>query len=99
MIWLWAVGVMMFAACSNAVQLRQETERGGVVTYLYKEDRGGPMGSPYRREALEVINRKCPAGYTVVQDGEVKGYGTMSGRDGREGEIIGRHWGIEFRCK
>ncbi|WP_455244893.1 hypothetical protein [Petrachloros mirabilis] len=96
---LCTVGVMCVAGCSDAVQLRQETETGGTVTYLYKEDRGGPMGSPYRKEALQVINKKCPAGYVVVRDGEVKGYASMSGRDGREGEVTGRHWGIQFRCK
>jgi hypothetical protein len=87
------------AACSDAVRLTQETQSGGVVTYLFKDDHGGPMGSPHRREALKVIDQKCPAGYTVVRDGEMKGYATMSSVEGQEGEITGRRWGIQFRCK
>lgn len=79
--------------------LTHETENGGIVTYLFKEDRGGPMGSPHRREALKVMENKCPPGYTVIKDGEVAGYGSMSSVEGREGEVSGRRWGIQFRCK
>ena len=79
--------------------LTHETENGGVVTYLFKEDRGGPMGSPHRREALKVMEKKCPSGYTVLKDGEVRGYNSMSSLDGQEGEVTGQRWGIQFRCK
>lgn len=85
--------------CSEAVLLTHETETGGIVTYLFKEDRGGPMGSPHRRDALKVIEKKCPSGYTVLKDGEVQGYSSMSSVEGAEGEVSGRRWGIQFRCK
>jgi hypothetical protein len=87
------------AGCSDAVQLTHETEAGGVVTYLFKEDRGGPMGSLHRKEALSVIDKKCPAGYIVVKDGAVKSIPIMSGLEGQAGEATGRRWGIQFRCK
>jgi len=89
----------LLTGCSDAVQLTHETENGGVVTYLFKEDRGGPMGSPHRKEALKLIDKKCPNGYLVVRDGELIGYGSMSSVEGQEGEITGRRWGIQFRCK
>ena len=57
------------------------------------------MGSPHRREALRVIEKKCPSGYTVVKDGEAASYGSMSSVEGQEGEVTGRRWGIQFRCK
>ena len=85
--------------CSQAVLLTHETEQDGVVTYLFKEDRGGPMGSPYRRDALKLIEGKCASGYTVLKDGEVEGSSSMSGVGGAEGEVSGRRWGIQFRCK
>ena len=94
-----AVVTALSAGCSDAVSLTRETENSGVVTYLFKDDRGGPMGSPHRKEALKLIDRKCPSGYTVVQDGEVRGYGSMSSVEGQEGEVTGRRWGIQFRCK
>ncbi len=93
------VALVINVGCSQAVLLAQETEHGGVVTYLFKEDRGGPMGSPYRLDALKRIEEKCPAGYIVLRDGEVQGYSSMSTVGGAEGEVSGRRWGIEFRCK
>ena len=93
------MAVLLSAGCSDAVQLTHETEAGGVVTYLFKEDRGGPMGSPHRKEALKVMETKCPSGYLVIKDGEVKGYASMSSVEGQEGEMTGRRWGIQFRCK
>jgi hypothetical protein len=91
--------LVLLTGCSDAVQMTHEIENGGVVTYLFKEDRGGPMGSPHRKTAFKLIDEKCPRGYTVVRDGEMRGYGSMSSVEGQEGEITGRHWGIQFRCK
>lgn len=96
------IGLAVFVTsvgCSQAVLLIHETEQGGVVTYLFKEDGGGPMGSPHRREAVKLIEGKCPSGYTVLKDGEVQGYNSMSSVEGAEGEVSGRRWGIQFRCK
>jgi len=87
------------AGCSDAVTMVRETETSGVVSYLFKEERGGPMGSPHRKEALKVMEKKCPSGYVVLKEGEVQGYGSMSSVEGQEGEITGRRWGIQFICK
>ena len=95
----WLLALVCLSGCSDAVQMTHETEDGGVVSYLFKEDRGGPMGSPHRKAALKLIDEKCPRGYFVVRDGEMKGYGSMSSGEGEEGEITGRRWGIQFRCK
>jgi hypothetical protein len=94
-----AAMALICAGCSDAVQLTHETEAGGVVTYVFKQERGGPMGSPHRKDAVKLMDKKCPAGYLVLRDGEVKGYGTMSTVEGQEGELMGRRWGIQFRCK
>jgi hypothetical protein len=95
---VWLLTFVLLSGCSDAVHMTHETEQGGVVTYLFKEDRGGPMGSPHRKAALKLIEEKCPSGYTVVRDGEVRS-GTMSAAEGQEGEITNRRWGIQFRCK
>jgi hypothetical protein len=100
--WRKVIGLaalVISVGCSQAVLLTHETEQGGVVTYLFKEDKGGPMGSLYRREALKLIERKCPSGYIVLNDGEVQGYSSMSTVGGAEGEVSGRRWGLQFRCK
>jgi hypothetical protein len=100
--WTNVIGLgalVMSVGCSNAVLVINETEQGGIMTYLFKEDRGGPMGSPHRMDALKRIEGKCPSGYTTLKDGEVQGYSSMSSVEGAEGEITGRRWGIQFRCK
>ena len=100
--WTKVIGLAVLVisvGCSQAVLLTQETEQGGVVTYLFKEDLGGPMQSPYRRDALKRMDGKCPSGYIVLEEGEVQGYSSMSTVGGAEGEVSGRRWGIKFRCK
>lgn len=87
------------AGCSDAVTLVKETATSGVVTYLFKEERGGPMGSPHRKGALKVMEKKCPSGYVLLKEGEVQGYGSMSSVEGLEGEATGRRWGMQFICK
>ncbi|MEC4889890.1 MAG: hypothetical protein RI101_07495 [Nitrospira sp.] len=87
------------AGCSDAVTMVRETPTSGVVSYLFKEERGGPMGSIHRREALKVMEQKCPSGYVVLKEGEVKGYGSLSSVEGAEGEVTGRRWGMQFICK
>lgn len=88
------------ASCSQGATLARETPTGGVVTYIFKEDRGGAMFSSYRGEALKLIERKCPSGYTIVTEGEARGYKSVSGAvGGTEDETKHRRWGIQFRCK
>lgn len=91
--------LVVSVGCSQAVQLTHETEQGGMVTYLFNEDKGGQMGSTYRKDALKLIEGKCPSRYIVLTDGEVQVYSDMSTVGGAEGEVSGRRWGIEFRCK
>ena len=86
---IWLAMLVASVGWSQAVLLTHETEQGGVVTYLFKEDRGGPMGSPHRRDALKIIEGKCPSGYTVLKEGEVQGYSSMSSVEGAEGEVSG----------
>ena len=96
---VWCFWFVLLTGCSDAVQMAHETENSGVVTYLYKQERGGPMGSPHRKDALQLIDKKCPAGYFVIRDGEVKGTPMISAQEGQTDDDVGRRWGIQFRCK
>ena len=89
------------SGCSEAVMMSQEWDHGGVMTYSYKEDRGGAMGSEFRKPALDAIQEKCRTGWRILREGEVKGY-TSAGMgiiEGTEDESRGRRWGIQFECK
>lgn len=91
----------LMAGCSQAVLMEQESAQGGVVTYSYKQDRGGPMGSPYRKQALDLMQAKCAGGSRLLREGEVRGYTSagMGTIEGTEDEERGRRWGIRFECK
>jgi hypothetical protein len=93
------ISLLLMTGCSQAAKLVQETETGGIVTYAYKVDRGGAMFSKYRGEALQLIQKKCPSGYTIVREGEAKGDSGLPGiAEGGEDDF-GRRWGLQFRCK
>ena len=86
--------------CSDAVKLIQETETGGVVTYLFKEERGGAMFSPFRSQAFEAMKQKCPSGYTIMKEGETRGSHSVAGFvEATEDEVRNRRWAMQFRCK
>ena len=93
--------VITSVACSEAVTMNRESDHGGVVTYIYKVDRGGPVGSKYRREAMDLIKSKCPAGSRIIREGEARGYSSagMGIVEGTEDEMRGTRWGIQFECK
>lgn len=99
---LRVVGCALFllcAGCSEVAKLVQETPTGGVVTYSFKEDRGGAMMSPYRKEAFDLIEKKCGSQFGILREGEAQGYPSVSGSEGTEGQRIGRRWGVKFDCK
>ena len=93
-------GLFAGTGCADTAALVQETDVGGIVTYLYKADRGGPVLSPHRAEALELIKKKCGSGYVVVREGEAQGHRSIAGTvEGTEDEVRNRRWGLQFRCK
>lgn len=98
---LYVLAALIIAGCSEAVLMSQESDHGGVVTYIFKQDRGGPMGSQYRRPALDAIQAKCGRGARIIREGEVKGYTSvgMGTIEGTEDEERGRRWGVQFECK
>jgi hypothetical protein len=97
---LLALCVVCVTACSEGATLVRESPQGGVVTYLYWDDRGGPMFSRHRSEALEIIASKCPSGYSIAQQAEAKAYSTVQGTiEGTEDESRAHRWGLQFRCK
>lgn len=88
------------AGCAEGAKLIRETPQGGVVSYPYKSDRNSMMFSGSRKEALDLMAKKCPSGYAILQEGETRGNTSASGlADNTEGESRYRRWGLQFRCK
>ncbi len=76
----------------------QETDGGGIVVYPFK-GKSGYLYSNLRKDAFEIIEQRCPAGYTVVKEAEAKGRVRIQELAGTQEAIAERRWGIQFRCK
>ncbi|MFO0731522.1 MAG: hypothetical protein U0231_07055 [Nitrospiraceae bacterium] len=58
------------------------------------------MLSSFRKEAMAIIEGKCPRGYTIVREGETKGRLRQASPIGGANDIVEeRRWGIQFQCK
>lgn len=94
-----SVGLIgLFGCAHGGAQLIQDDDSGGVVAYLYRDDQGGPMGSRYRKDAIQIMKLRCPQGYTVVKEGETRGLKGVSTIEGAENQVT-RRWAFQFRCK
>lgn len=89
---------LLFAGCGEGAKMLQESENGGVVVYPFKGD--NHLTISFRRDAFRLIEQQCPAGYSIVREGEAKGRTRVAAPvEGAEEVIRERRWGIEFRCK
>lgn len=86
------------SACGAGVTLVRDTPAGGLVTYPFQNE-VDILTSSERRDAMEMINRKCPAGFKVQKEGELPKVSRAADRAWR-GQMGGdRLWGIQFTCQ
>jgi len=91
LVWTWA-------GCAQEVTLVRDTPQGGLVTYTFQND-SDVLTSSHRREAMELIRQKCPAGSHIQKEGEVPKVSQAADRAWR-GQMGGdRLWGIQFTCE
>ena len=89
--------ILTLSACDGGARLVQRTENGGVVIYPFKES--GSLLSPFRRDAMRLMEQRCGGPYRVVREGETKGRNRISESAGGMEMVEERRWGIEFVCK
>ena len=77
--------------------MTQSTDTGGVVIYPFKER--GALLSPFRKEALQMMEQHCGGPYRILREGETKGRTRINDNVSGMEEIRERRWGIEFECK
>jgi hypothetical protein len=99
------VVVSFFAAgCTPSARIVNETATGGTVLYTYVEEYD-VLTSPGRKDALRLLDEKCPTGYRISREGEVPriskavdrawmGQVSSNGQPSRE-----KDWAIQFACK
>lgn len=95
---------LTLASCVANARVVNETETGGTVLYSYVEEQD-VLSSPERRDAMLLLEEKCPAGYRISREGEVPridqavdrawmGQISSNGQVSRE-----KRWAIQFACK
>ena len=88
---------LALAGCAEGVKFIQETETGGVVVYPYKGDNA--LVSTFRHDALEMVQKKCLKGYTVLKEGRTTGLRRIHDNVGGSEAIELKRWAIKFQCK
>lgn len=86
------------ASCGYDASLQRESQNGGLVTFSVQSD-ADVLSSAGRRDALRIMEEKCPSGVQIVKEGEVPKVSRAADR--AWGPQIGtnRLWGIQFTCK
>jgi hypothetical protein len=96
---LLAMSGLFLLGCVEGAKLVQETDSGGIVVYPYKGELG-PATSPFRPDAIQLIERRCRKGYQILREGETKGRNRVIESAGGIPEVVAeRRWGIQFSCK
>jgi hypothetical protein len=98
-----AVASFTIASCANA-RIVNETPTGGTVLYSYIEEQD-VLTSPGRKDALRLLEEKCPAGYRISREGQIaqidqsvdKAWMGQVSRDGQTNRE--KRWAIQFLCK
>ncbi len=88
---------LTLSGCAEGVKFIQETEAGGIVVYPYKGDNA--LVSTFRHDALDLIQRKCPTGYSVLKEGQTTGLRRIQDTVGGSEAIELKRWAIKFQCK
>ena len=92
------------ASCAPNVRIVNETATGGTVLYPYIEEQD-VLTSSERRDALRLLEERCPAGYRISREGEVPRIDqavdrAWMGQVSRGGQVSREKlWAILFACK
>jgi hypothetical protein len=98
------IASFLAASCTPSARIVNETATGGTVLYTYVEEYD-VLTSPGRKDALRLLDEKCPTGYRITREGEVPriskavdrawmGQVSSNGQVSRE-----KDWAILFTCR
>ena len=90
--------IFVGGGCGHEASLRHETTTGGLVTYPIQND-ADVLSSAGRRDALRLMEEKCPNGSRVTKEGEVPKVSQAADRAWRGQMGTDRLWGIQFTCE
>ena len=98
-----AVFLSTIAGCGPNARMLNETPTGGMVIYAYFQDKD-VLTSPGRKDAIRLLDEKCPAGYRISREGEIaqvdrgvdRAWMGQVSRDGQTNQE--KRWAILFVC-
>ena len=96
--------VALQLGCAPSAKFISESDKGGTVVYPYFEDLD-VLSSTSRRDALRLLETKCPGGYRVSREGEIPRISkavdqTWKGAVSGNGQVsYEKQWAIQFTCK
>ena len=89
----------LLSACGDGAILVKDSDHGGVVVYPYRAEQGTLL-STFRKDAMRIIDHKCPGGHTIVREVETKGRLRQASPIAGSSDVVEeRRWGIQFECK
>ncbi len=91
--------LVAISGCGEGAMMVKEIDNGGVVVYPYRTEQGNLLSS-FRKEAVHLMEKKCPGGYMTVREGETKGRLRQASPIAGSNDVVEeRRWGIQFQCK
>ena len=95
---------LSFVGCAQSARLVNETATGGTVIYPYIDEQD-VLTSRGRKEALRLLDEKCPTGYRISREGRIaqvdqavdRAWMGQVSRDGQPN--LEKRWAIQFFCK
>jgi hypothetical protein len=100
---LCALTIALGCASSGA-KILNESESGGTIVYSYFEEQD-VLSSSNRRDALRLLEAKCPGGYRISREGQIPRISkavdeTWKGAISGNGQVsYEKQWAIQFGCK
>jgi len=97
-------GLLLMVGCAPSARLLTESDHGGTVVYSYFDDQD-VLSSTSRRDALRLLDAKCPGGYRVSREGQIPRISqavdqTWKGQVSGDGQVSReKQWAIQFTCK
>jgi len=95
----------LMSACLDEAAFVRETTTGGTVGFSFTKE-AETLSSPGRHDAIALITRKCPNGYTIVREGVIPRVSEKVDRNWRgqvstihDGGVEERLWGLQFTCR
>ncbi|MBI3808140.1 MAG: hypothetical protein HY281_11630 [Nitrospirae bacterium] len=96
--------VIGLSACAQEATLVRETTTGGTAAFSFTKE-SETLSSQGRHDALALIDKKCPRGYSIVHEGAIPRVSQQVDRHWRgqistvhDGGIEERLWGLQFKC-